>query len=69
MASGFVALHVTPEAREQLRKLSYALTGGSDRRVTLADALLAACAVAANHPDEALAALPVTTAPGNDGPR
>jgi hypothetical protein len=53
----YVSLHVTREARAALQRLQLDLTPLAGRRLSLADALLAAVAVAAAHPDEAAAAL------------
>lgn len=54
---GFVNVNVTRESRDALRTLAYTLTGQAGQRVTLSDALRAACAVASQHQDAALAAL------------
>ena len=51
-------LNVDPADRSALRSLAFRLTGATDRRVTLTEALRAACIVADAHIDEAVAALP-----------
>jgi hypothetical protein len=55
--AGRVAVTIDTEAREELRRLAYTLTGAAARRVELGEALRAACSVARAHPDETLAAL------------
>ncbi|GLY82057.1 hypothetical protein [Actinoallomurus iriomotensis] len=57
MPEGFTAISVTPEARDRLRALSFALTGRMQKRVSMSAAILAAVAVAENHPDEMDSAL------------
>lgn len=57
-------MNVTTDAREHLRSLAYRLTGATGRRITLSDALLAACAVANQNIDDAAAVL--TTEEGRD---
>lgn len=43
MTSGKVGINISVDAREELRSLSYALTGKAGRRVTMSEALTAAC--------------------------
>lgn len=52
-----VTVNVATDARDALRTLAFALTGRAGRRVTLSDALRAACAVAMDDQDSATAAL------------
>lgn len=54
---GFANINVTSDARDALRSLAFALTGKAGQRVTLSDALRAACIVANDHQDAAVAAL------------
>lgn len=53
----FVAISITPEARERLRALGFALTGRLGRRVSLSGAIMAAVTVAESHPEEAADAI------------
>jgi len=57
MVAKYVSLHVTSEARASLQQLSLRLSLAAGRRLSLAETLLAAVAVAERHHDEALAAL------------
>jgi hypothetical protein len=57
MAQRFVAVNLTPEAREQLRALSFRLTGSAGRRVSLSDAVTAAVKLTERHPEEVIALL------------
>jgi hypothetical protein len=50
-------VRLTPEAREALNRLSYALTGRVISKVDLSAALIAACATAQQHIEETAAAL------------
>jgi hypothetical protein len=59
--SEIVGLTVSPEARESVRSLTYELTGQIGRRVTMSEAMVAACSVASAN----LAAT-VETLTGND---
>lgn len=52
-----VTVNVATDARDALRTLAFALTGQAGRRVTLSDALRAACAVAMRDQDSATAVL------------
>lgn len=54
----YASLAVTPEAAEAARRLARLLAAEADRRVTLAEAVRAACQVAETHLAEATAALP-----------
>jgi hypothetical protein len=56
-SGGGVALNVTPQAREVIRRLSFQLTGHAGRRVTMDEAIRAACQVAMANPAAVLAAL------------
>lgn len=53
-----VTINARPAARDALRTLAYTLTGATGRRVTMSDALQAACALAASDIAAAIAALP-----------
>ena len=57
MAKGFVAVNVTPQARDSLRDLSFFLTGRAGKRVSMSSALLAAIEVADQHPEATAHAL------------
>lgn len=52
-----VTVNVAVQSRDALRALAFTLTGKAGQRVTLSDALRAACAVANDHQDAAVAAL------------
>lgn len=54
---GFSNINVATGSRDALRSLAYTLTGLAGRRVTLSDALRAACVVATDNPQATLAAL------------
>jgi hypothetical protein len=61
---GYVTLNVTPEARDAVRALSFALTGSAGRRISLSEAVLVACGVAEQHADDARArAIALTDVP------
>jgi hypothetical protein len=53
-----VTINARPDARDALRTLAYTLTGRTGRRVTMSDALAAACARASADIDATIAALP-----------
>lgn len=53
----YAQITLTPEAREDLRKLKYALMGRALRKVTMSDAIQAACRVAMAEIDRANEAL------------
>ncbi len=55
---GYVAVNISPAARDQLRQLAYQLTGKTGRRVTLDAAMVAAVRLASQEPDKAIAELP-----------
>lgn len=40
---GKVGINISVSAREELRRLTYSLTGHAGRRVTMSEALIAAC--------------------------
>lgn len=48
----FVSMNVTPEARDRLRLASLQIGLDVGRKISLADALLAALATAQEHPEE-----------------
>lgn len=54
----FVAVNLTTEARDALRGLSFSLTGQAGRRVTLSEAMIAACRLAENDSPAAAGFLP-----------
>jgi hypothetical protein len=56
-SEGVVGVNVTASARDSLRDLSYRLSLDTGRRVTMTDALAAACAVASADLPATLAAL------------
>jgi hypothetical protein len=53
-----VTINAKPVARDALRTLAFTLTGATGRRVTMSDALTAACARASVDIDATIAALP-----------
>jgi hypothetical protein len=59
--SDLASITVTEPAADALRRLSYHLTAAAGRRVTLSDALAAACKLAAANVTAAAAALPDPT--------
>ena len=59
--AGRSGLNVNPEDHSALRSLAYRLTGETGRRVTLTEALRAACAVAVADVPATVAALTETT--------
>jgi hypothetical protein len=52
-----VGLNIGPEAREAVRALTYRLTGEAGRRVTMTEAITAACSVAGQDLAATVAAL------------
>lgn len=54
-----VGMNVGPAARDAVRALSYALTGQAGRKVTMTDAMLAACQIASADLAATVAALPI----------
>jgi hypothetical protein len=58
MPAEHVAISVTPQGREALRGLTYALTGAAGRRVTMGEALVAAVRIASQDVPGTLAVLP-----------
>lgn len=69
----FVAVNVTPEAREVLRLMAVTVSAAVGRRVSMSDALRVIDAVAKDHQDEirvkAAAILDTTPNPGESGTR
>lgn len=61
----FIAIRITPEARDALRNLSFSLTGQAGQRVTLSDALIAAVRTAQLDPPATIALLPSHPTEGN----
>lgn len=57
-AQRHTAISVTPTAREELRSLVYALIGATERRVSMSEALIAACKRARTDIPATVAALP-----------
>lgn len=57
MATEYVPIRITSASRAALDRLVFQLTGPAQRRVTLSDAIEAACAVASEHIPEAVDAL------------
>ncbi|MEV4500272.1 hypothetical protein AB0J84_31855, partial [Micromonospora arborensis] len=53
MATDYATVRITPESRAALDRFLFQLTGQVQRRVTLSDAITAACAVASAHLPEA----------------
>lgn len=64
MATEYVPIRITSASRTALDQLVFQLTGAAQRRVTLSDAITAACAVASAHLPEAADALNPTPNPG-----
>jgi hypothetical protein len=54
----YTSIRATVEAAGALRGLAGTLMTNTQRRISLSDALQAACAVAAQYKDETIAALP-----------
>ncbi len=48
----FVAVNVTPEARDLLRLMAVTVSAAAGRRVSMSDALAVVDAIAKNHADE-----------------
>lgn len=57
MATEYVPIRISSASRAVLDQLVFQLTGAASRRVTLSDAITAACAVASAHLPEAASAL------------
>jgi hypothetical protein len=57
MPTQYVTVQVTPDAREALRRWQLQLAAAAGRRLSLGDALRAACTVAEAHTAEAVEAL------------
>lgn len=55
-----VGMNVGPEARDAARALTYRLTGQAGRRVTMTEAIIAACSVATADLAATLAAMAQT---------
>jgi len=60
MATEHVAVSVTPTGRGAMRTLAVLATTATGRKVSMSDGVIAALAVARNHPDELGTALAVT---------
>lgn len=52
MATKFVAVNVTPEARDILRLMAVTVSAAAGRRVSMSDALAVIDSVARRHPEE-----------------
>lgn len=63
MATDYATVRITPQSRAALDRFLFQLTGEVQRRVTLSEAITAACAVASAHLPEAGRAL--DTAPNS----
>lgn len=57
MATDYVTVRITPQSRAALDRFLFQLTGQVERRVTLSDAITAACTVSSAHLPEAANAL------------
>lgn len=57
MPTKFVTVQVTAPAREALRRWQLVASAAAGRRLSLGDAIMAAVAVAEQHPSEAVEAL------------
>jgi hypothetical protein len=57
MATDYVTVRITPQSRAALDRFLFQLTGQVERRVTLSDAITAACTVSSAHLPEAATAL------------
>jgi len=57
MAAEHVAVSVTSAGREAMRSLAVLATTASGRKLSMSDAVVAALAVARQHPDELRAAI------------
>lgn len=69
MATEYVPIRITSASRAALDRLVFQLTGAAERRVTLSDAITAACVVASAHLPEAADSLKSAPNPGEDDTR
>ncbi|MFF3617559.1 hypothetical protein [Streptomyces sp. NPDC002580] len=69
MATDYVTVRITPQSRAALDRFLFQLTGQAQRRVTISEAITAACAVASGDLPEAARALDTTPNPGEPGTR
>jgi hypothetical protein len=60
MAAKYVTVRVAPEVRAAVQQFQYRMTAEVGRRLSLGDAIMAAVAVAEQHPSEAVEALTAT---------
>lgn len=65
MATKYVSLHVTDEARSSLQRLQLQLSLDVGRRLSLAETLVTAVAVTERHSAEAVAALSPSADPSD----
>ncbi len=55
--SGYVAVNMLPESREEIRKLMFHLSSAMGRRVSISDTVAVACRVASANLETALSEL------------
>lgn len=67
MATEYVPIRITSASRAALDRLVFQLTGAAERRVTLSDAITAACTVASAHLAEAAEAVAPAPKSGESG--